>query len=283
LFDPDSFLEHLLPRFNQNQRFTALKPASEIKNVLIEMGGYKFDAEKINFYANDDAGFPDEINITVTHDDLTEENKRTITNGVFIFLDNFIGELAFVTTIDDISVSAKNASTAELIPIEKLKDFLIWRQKEFVERYEGTRHDTEHDSFSILEAGLDNGNAIVAVINTELLEWDSTASHPWIVAIEMKYDGVNNSGMPDKDTQQLLESIENELLEELKDFDGYLNIGRQTGDNQRKIYFACRDFRKPSIVLHQKALDYANRIKLDYDIYKDKYWRSLTSFRKDLP
>ena len=38
----------------------------------------------------------------------------------------------------------------ELIPISKLKDFLTWREKEFIEKYEGTRHNTENDSYALL-------------------------------------------------------------------------------------------------------------------------------------
>ena len=41
---------------------------------------------------------------------------------------------------------AKAKIKKELIPIEKLKDFLIWRQKEFIEKYEGTRRNTIDDN-----------------------------------------------------------------------------------------------------------------------------------------
>ena len=67
----------------------------------------------------------------------------------------------------------------------------------------------------------------------------------WVAVAELKYDGSNNNGMPDNETYELLNDIENEIMSELKDFDGYLNIGRQTARGAREIYFACRDFRKP--------------------------------------
>src|SRR5882724_4293762 len=87
---------------------TALKPALGIENVSIEMEDYKFNDDNISFYSNDHIDFPDEIDITVVHNDMTEENKSTITNGTYIFLDNFLGELNFVTTIDTISVIGKD-------------------------------------------------------------------------------------------------------------------------------------------------------------------------------
>ena len=259
-------------------KFTALKPALDIKNVSIEMAGYSFNDKNISFYSNDHLDFPDEIDITIVHNDFNEENKSTITNGTYIFLDNYLGELDFATTIDNLTVEGKGEAQNELVPIEKLKDFLIWRQKEFVEKYEGVRYNTENDNYSALEAKLKSDNVLVAVINTDLLEWDSKASHPWILNIEIKYDGEKNNGMPDDQTYKLLDDIEKEILGDLNDFDGYLNIGRQTADSIREIYFACKDFRKPAKILHGIEQKYFNKLNLSYDIYKDKYWQSFNRF-----
>jgi hypothetical protein len=275
------FVEELVkaaPQIN-GWKFTALKPALDITNVYIKMGGYKFADENIHFYANNSNEFPDEIDITVLHDDLTQKNKDTIINGIYIFLDNFIGELNFATTIDNVKVIGKSEAEKELVPIAKLKDFLKWREKEFIEKYEGVRHNTENDTYSGLEATLNSGNPVVAIINTDLLNWDSKASHPWIMSVEIKYVGTANNGMPDNKTYQLLDDIEKDILRELKDFDGYLNIGRQTAENTRDIYFACRDFRKPSIVAYSIVQKYSGQVDITYDVYKDKYWQSFERFR----
>jgi hypothetical protein len=262
-------------------KFTALKPAIYIESLSIKMADYQFHSENMSFYSNDDPDYPDEIDITVVHNDLDDKNKPAITNGIYIFLDNYLGELNFATTIDNLTIAGRNEAEKELIPIAKLKNFLAWRQKEFIEKYEGLRHKTKEDSYSILEAELESGRALIAVINTNLLEWDSKASHPWIMSIEIKYDRENNNGMPDKATGNLLSEIENSIMEELKDFDGYLNIGRQTAEGIRKIYFACKDFRKPSKVLHGIQGHYTNRVEINYDIYKDKYWQSLERFNNN--
>jgi len=161
-----------------NWKFTALKPASDIKNLGIQMAGYDFSSENISFYPNENSSFPDKIDITIIHNDLNEDNEDVVLNGCYIFLDNFLGELNFATTIDDLTMAGKDTATQELIPIKKLKDFLIWREKEFLEKYEGTRNYTEKDSFSLLKAKLKNGNPLIAVINADLLEWDRKASHP---------------------------------------------------------------------------------------------------------
>ncbi|MFL5809382.1 MAG: DUF695 domain-containing protein [Flavisolibacter sp.] len=259
-------------------KFTALKPALEINAVSIEMAGYKFTNENLSFYSNDHSEYPDEIDITVIQNDVTEENKSTITKGVYVFLDNYLGELDFAVTIDNLQIASRDEAKKELIPIEKLKDYLKWRQKEFIEKYEGVRHNTENDEYSILEAELENGNKLIAAVNTDLLQWDSKASHPWILSVEIPYDGSNNNGMPEDDTYQLLDEIENNITGHLKDFDGYLNIGRQTAMNVREIYFACKDFRKPSKVLFEVQKEYTGQLEISYDIYKDKYWQSFNRF-----
>ena len=73
--------------------------------------------------------------------------------------------------------------------------------------------------------------------------------------------------------------IEERILQELIDKEGYLYIGRQTGDSERDIYFACKDFRKPSKVFFKMQKDNNNRFEIEYDIYKDKYWRSFERFK----
>lgn len=262
-----------------NWKFTALKPAIDIESVSIKMDGYEFNGNNLSFYAIDHKDYPDEVDIVIVHNDYNDEGKSIIINGTFIFLDNYLGELKSVTTIDNAIVISKAQVENELIPIAKLKDYLIWQESEFIEKYSGHRYDTESDSYSNLEAELDNGRPLVAVVNSTLLEWDSKASHPWILKVEIDYDGDNNNGMPDDRTYKRLNEFEEQIMLELKDIDGYLNIGRQTADNTREIYFACKDFRKPSKSLHELIKKYSNTLDVKYDIYKDKYWQSFERFR----
>ncbi len=259
-------------------KFTALKPALAIEDVTIKMAGYTFSKDQLSFYYTEEGDTPDKIDITLTHNDLNKENRDIITNGTFIFLDNFLGELNFATTIDNITVISKDKADKELIPIEKLKDFLLWREKEFVEKYNGTRHDTENDSYSMLEAQLENQKPLVAIINTALLSWDSKASHPWILAIEVKFLGDEN-GMPNDIILQKLGDLEEDIMTQLPDVDGYLNIGRETANSLRIIYFACKDFRKPSKVAEDLIGSYDDRFIISFEIYKDKYWQSFNRFK----
>lgn len=275
-----AFIEELVehaPKI-KGWKFTALKPPMDINNLVIDMAGYKFDSENLFFYSNDHADYPDEIDICVIHSEQTEENKEQIRNGTYIFLDNYLGEIDFLNNIDNLNFTSKDKAKKELVPISKLKDFLTWRQKEFIEKYSVLRYNNDNDIYSSLKAELKNGRPLIAIVNSTLLNWHSKASHPWILKVEIHYDGNDNNGMPDNNTYDLLNEFEEQIMLELKDFDGYLNIGRQTADNSREIYFACKDFRKPSKVLHDLSKNYSDKLDLNFDIFKDKYWQSFERF-----
>lgn len=261
-------------------KFTALKPALEIKDITIDMGGFKFSGDTLSFYGNEEPGYPDEISITLCHPDLTESNRNVITNGTYIFLEHILGELDFVNIVDEVRVIAKEQAAKELIHLSKLRDFLSWRQKEFVEKYEGTAYDTENNGHSVLQGQLASGNMLIATINVELLEWERKASHPWVGILKIKYDGRNNNGMPDTEDYEMINEIEEKLVADLPDHEGYLNIGRQTADGEREVYFACKDFRKPSKSFFDVQKQLAGKFEVSYEMYKDKYWRSFERFRQ---
>lgn len=257
-------------------KFTALKPAMDTSGI--NMNGHQFNTETLSFYSNDSNEYPDEININIVYKNYTEEEKNAIISGVYIFLDNFLGELTSVSVLDDVTIISPGEVTQELIPIEKLKAFIDWRQKEFIERYEGLWHDSENDSYSSFEGELEDGTPVLGVINTDLLAWDAKASHPWRFDIEISYDGSTSNGMPNNEVLERMNEIEDEFMTHFLDHDGYLNIGRQTGNNKREIYLACKDFRKPSKILPEIIKKYESILKISFDVFKDKYWRSLNRF-----
>lgn len=256
-------------------KFTALKPA--LDNITINMHGHAFSNTNMWFYANENADYPDEIDITIVHDAHNEENAKEIAHGVYIYLDNYLGELNFVSTIDNLAIAGKQNLQKELVPINKLRDYLLWREKEFVEKYEGVRRDTEQDKYNIMEGRTDSG-PVVATVNSNVLKWDRKASHPWIMTVTISYRGNGNQGMPDQGTLEMMSEIEEAIERELKDEDGYINIGRETGNNTREIFFACKEFRTPSKVLHDIEKQYAVTADVSFDIYKDKYWRTFQRY-----
>ena len=265
------------PKIN-GWKFTALKPASDINNVSITYQDFEFSKENLKFYPRIHEGYPDEIDLVIVYDHFVEAKKSNITNGVYIFLDNYLGELHSVTLIDNLLVAGPEQTSEELIPIEKLKDYLIWREKEFVEKYEGTRHNTENDSYANFEGKKQDGSIVLALINTTIIEWDKKASHPWVFIVAIPFDDCDNGGLPDEKTYKLLDEIEEEIIHNLPDSEGYLNIGRETANNKREIFFTCKDFRKPAKIADELIKKYSGVFEISYEIYKDKYWQSFRHF-----
>lgn len=261
----------------ENWRFTALKPETDIENLSIRMNDFVFDRNNIFFYSNDDEYYPDEIDLTFVHADYNEENRDEIFNGTFIFIDNFLGEFNFATQIDNFDIIGKGQAEKELIPIEKLKDYLTWREREFTEKYKSAKITTDDDSFSMVEATLSSGFPLIATVNSDLLRWDEKASHPWISVLRIEYDGQNNNGFPNSEDYEKFNTIEDELLLELLPENGDLNIGRETAENIREIYFASKDFRNISKVLAETIHKYSN-YNMTFEIYKDKYWQSFERY-----
>ncbi len=258
-------------------KFTAHKQAMDISGMQIEMEGYEFNEENLRFYSNEHPQQPDCIDIVAVYDHFKEEDAEAIFRGLCIYIDNLIGELNAVTLIDRLSVVSPAVAEKEAIPMAKLAGYLVWREKEFIEKYEATRFNTVDENYSLMEGQLENGHPLLVVMNSDLLQWDAKMSHPWIMGIEINYSGNESNGLPDDVTYHSMNELEEELMQILKDSEGYLNVLRKTGDNERVIFFACKDFRKPAKVLYEISAKYAN-LDITYDIFKDKYWESLSYF-----
>jgi hypothetical protein len=260
----------------ENWRITALKPAMGFENLEIEMNGFTFNSDKLKFFTLPNEAKPDDIELYIVHEDFHPDNLNDIGNGTLLYLDNAIGEYNMMTQIDSIQFD-EPPEDAELIPIDKLNEYLLWREKEFVEKYEAVRYNTENDEYASFEAEDEEGMPIIAVMNQELLSWDAKASHPWILLIEIKYAETDN-GMPDELTYQQMNELEEGLMQILKDSKGYLNIGRQTYRNVRTIFIACKDFREASRVTKQHLKSFEDRLEASYSIFKDKYWSVVERF-----
>jgi len=266
----------------QGWKFTALKPPLGF-DMSINMDGYDFDNENLYFTSNNQPEYPDEIDITLVHKDHNEKNHNTIGNGSLIFLDNALGELNTVLLIDHVSISGMPPEKTELIPIAKLNEFLAWREKEFVEKYKAVGYNTENDEYSALQAEDENGLPVLAIIDKALLDWDAKPSHPWLMTIEIIFDGKNRNGMPSPDVYSNMNKFEEELLKSLRDSQGYLNLGRETYNGKRTSYFACKEFRQVSKITRAAIANYKHELTIEYDIYKDKYWKTMNRYSNSQP
>lgn len=222
-------------------KFVAHKPAVNINKIKIHMADYTFNKDNLFFYSNEDANYPDKINISVVHSDLTEKNRDVITYGIYIFLDSYLGELNAVTIIDNIKIIGKHEAKQKLMPIKNLKKVLIEKHKKFIAKYEGIRYHKNNDEHSTLVLESKSKDKLFAIINTQLLNWDNKASHPWVATFVIKYKSTSNEICNNK-IYELLQEIEDEMICSLPDKDGYLNIGKQIAYEEKIIYFACKDF-----------------------------------------
>ncbi|MHA4894660.1 DUF695 domain-containing protein [Pedobacter sp. PWIIR3] len=259
-------------------KFTAHKEEAAISKNKINVDDYTFHKDNMFFYPEENPAYPDEISLVITHDDVTEENVKTISTGVYVFLDNYLGELRAATAIDSLDLLPTSEAKGELIPIEKLKSYLIWREKEFLEKYDSVTIVTSVQQQTLMQTTLENGNPLFATINLELLKWDNKSSHPWILRFETVFDGSGNSGLPDEQTLLLLNDIEDDMLEHFADVNGQLYIGRETVGGLRTNYFACNEFRECSKIAHQIVQRHKHKVDIIYEIFKDKYWQTFRQY-----
>lgn len=261
-----------------NWKFIALKQASDIDSFAIRMGDLEYNKENINFYPIEHSAYPDQIDLVMVHDHYDENRHHEIYNGVCIYLDNVLGEYKSITMIDNLSVCGPATDLPELISIDKLEAYLTWREKEFVERYHDVRHNSAEDSFASFEGSVDDGTPLFAIVNNSILHWDYKASHPWILLVMVHYQARPEDGFPNQEEYERLEQLENDLMEKLPEEDGYILVVRETGNGLREVSFACHEFRKPSRVMDAITRKYAQQFQIEYDIYKDKYWRTFEKF-----
>ena len=158
IFTPDGRIQNVYwaerlanssPRI-PNWKFKALKPAANNANFAIKVHDLYFDRKNIKFFPVTHDAYPDKIDLTFVYDHYHQEAHQVILNGIYIFLDNFLGEETMIEYIDKIDITGPQKIHKELIPLDKLKEFVIWREKEFVEKYHDVRHDPSQDEFSAL-------------------------------------------------------------------------------------------------------------------------------------
>lgn len=259
-------------------KFQALKPAMGIETFSLGMGDHQFSAETVRFYPNVNPDYPDEISLCFVYDGINDENRAVVSNGIVLYLENCLGELALLNSIDELDFTDKAEDSAELIAITKLPAYLSWREAEFVEKYDGVLWENKEDNYMVIEGQFPDGTISLALINQDLLQWDQKVSHPWMVILIFDFSQTAVNGMPSEEDSQLMCHVEEQVMAQLPGREGYLNIGRETVAGKREVYFACKDFREPSKVFDAIVQEYADGPVISYEFFKDKYWRSLAHF-----
>lgn len=254
-------------------KVVALKSSVDLGQAKLHVDNLVFSADTLRFYGIEHPEYPDEVDITVLYRDYDQGEQSTVRSAVFTFLDAYLGELNALLLIDHVNVIALRHAEKDTIGMDKLKDYLRWREAEFVEGYERSWPAGDNAMHLLLEAELGDGSTALATINSDLLKWEHKASYQWIVILEVPFSATAD-GLPDNDTQRWLSDLE-ELLKAEIGPDRCVSIGRQTAQGQRDIYLACREFREPSKILYRLSRQYP---QVQYDIFKDKYWKYFKRF-----
>lgn len=258
---------------------TAHKPPVGSDNLQIEMYGHKFEAGMLAFYPVNDTNYPDEISIVVIHRDYTEEDHDKFKTAASIYLQNAIGELNSTTIIDEIQVKAAPLAEQgiELIPIGKLNDYLTWRQKEFVEKYANLNTSLPEESYRVIEASGNEGKPLLAVINAGFKDWEYRSAYPWLVQVDIDYDGYE-SGMPNEKQLKDLQQIEDDITRILDARQLALFLGHETHDGLRTIFFYTDKYNPVSKIVNEYLEITPWSYNIVFHIRKDKYWKNMDFF-----
>ncbi len=259
---------------------TAHKPPLGAETMTIEMHGYSFGADNLSFYAVNDEGYPDEINIVMVHPDFNEKEEENFNAGCQIFLQNALGELQTATIIDSLDVRGAPAADEEieLIPVTKLHDYLVWREKEFVEKYAHLDAVRPEESWGVLEATAgEEAKPMIAVIDSSFKDWEYRSAYPWLAQLDIEFEA-NENGLPSKKTMEAIQKIEDALLVNLENGPETFLVGHDTHDGIRSIYFYTDDYNEVSRIIHVYLETVAPGFKIVFHVRKDKYWKAMDYF-----
>lgn len=259
-----------------NWKFTAHKPALGFEGISIDLYEKKFNVDTTCFYPIIHEEYPDEVSIVLTHTEYQPEEDDQFQAGGMIYLENGLGELNTATKIDHYETGALPPSETdiEVIPITKLADYLNWREKEFVEKYESIDAQRPPESFNLLEAEDRDGNVMLVTVDVSFKDWPLRPAFPWLLQVDINYKGQKN-GLPDSEQTRELQPIEDAIIELLISGGNIYFIGHRTYDHIRNLYFYASEYRTCSRMLHRYVETIQSEYTVLFFIRKDKYWQNM--------
>jgi hypothetical protein len=260
-------------------KLTAHKPPLGFDQIRIDMYDKEFSPDTVNFYPLINPQCPDEVNIILTHPGYKEEEDEQFQTAGMIYLENGLGELNTAVQIDKYVVGAlpPESDGLEIIPITKLNEYLNWREKEFVEKYESSGKSRPEENYTVLEAKDNENKPMFATIDAGFKDWEYRSAFPWLMQIDINYKG-DEHGLPDNTQMEELQSIEDEIVALFPSDSSILYIGHRTYDNYRSVYFYTNNYSKASNMLHQYLEKNLRKSEIVFFIKKDKYWHTMEQF-----
>jgi hypothetical protein len=257
--------------------FTAHKPALGFEGISIDLYGLQFSTDTTSFYPVVQDDYPDEVNIVITHSGYNKEMDDHFQAGGMIYLENGLGEVNTATKIDNYETGPVPAADkgVEVIPVTKLHEYLNWREKEFVEKYESVPAERP-DTYHLLEAEDRDGKKMLLTVNMDCRYWDKKPAYSWLLQVNINYTGDEN-GFPSEDQLIALQTLEEEMFMLLPG-DRTILAGNKTYDNCRNIYFYVSDYKTTAAVLSQYVEGKETMYEIVFFIRRDKYWRVMEQY-----
>lgn len=257
--------------------FTAHKPPLGFEGVSIDLYDLAFSETTTSFYPVIEENCPDEVSIVLTHADYNHEMDEHFQAGGMIYLENGLGEVNTATKIDQYEVGPVPAagSGIEIIPITKLADYLNWREKEFIEKYESVPAE-KPDIFHIFEAEDKDGKLILITVNMDCRFWDKKPSFSWLLQVNITYTG-NEAGFPSEAQLIALQTLEEEIINLLPAAQSIF-AGNKTYDNCRNIFIYINEYATPAILLNRYIETKATEMEIVFFVRRDKYWRNMEQY-----
>lgn len=260
----------------ENWKFNTLNTSDN--DISINYDEYTFESNYLHFFEVIEDEYLDEVNIVVLYKFYTKKDHFKIQNGIGLYLENLIGEKAFSSIIDEFNVgSLEKNKVQHIIPIVQLGEYLNKRNESIIHKNENIYYDSTDDNFTFFENEVEDEEKLYAEINTDLLNWKYKSSHPWILTVKINFEQSEDNGL---ETDEFLDILQNNISELFSEKAGIVYLGRQTTENLREIFWVCKEYKSPCILIEKmnNNLQIDNFPLLDYVIYKDKYWRTFEHF-----
>jgi hypothetical protein len=260
-----------------NWVFTAHKPALGFEGISIDLYGLQFTTDTTSFYPIVQENYPDEVSIVITHTEYDGEQDDQFQAGGMIYLENGLGEVNTATKIDHYETGPLPGADQgiEIIPISKLSEYLNWREKEFVEKYESVPAERP-DTYHLLEAEDKDGKKMLLTVNMECRYWDKKPAYSWLLQVNINYTGDEN-GFPYEEQLFALQTLEEEIFTLLPE-DRAILAGNKTYDNCKNIYFYVSEYKTTAALLNQYVESKETEYEIVFFIRRDKYWRTMEQY-----
>jgi hypothetical protein len=261
-------------------KITAHKPALGYDTMSIEMHGHIFSGTNMQFYPLNDPDYPDEISIMLVHPDFKQEEYEEFSGGCQIYIQNALGELNFATLIDSMDVRGvpSKEEAIELIPLSKLHDYLVWREKEFVEKYANQDEQRPEESWGVLETAVgDEGKPLLAVIDSGFKDWEYRSAYQWLAQVDIEFE-VEENGMPGAKAMEDIQQVEDDIWQLLEAKQLAWLVGHYTHDGLRFVFFYTGDYNEVAKIVNQYLETHDWDYKIVFHIRKDKYWKAMDYF-----